>query len=395
MRKRGIAVLLAILLLGMGATGLDDLVAPQVNDSNTMVIGPHANNTVDDNQNASYMEPAGSENTTPAGSIAGTIEGNATVDGGDSAPLSPPTEDPELEPFSETPPLVMCAWTQDSTALMEDGDPDHLTPGGQFFPPCVYGGVKRVEYWMVVAVDPAAAEEPAVSAQLTLPNGTPRQTIMLNESPETGVSAVMAASDAQLLSWGNDTNGAAFSFEDVENRLGASEASIWHGVIELEYYRDAGEYALAAGVTVGNETASTGSVTKITFLPAACCEYDFSVIDYGSVVLNTFASIPGDADFGTGDKPTVRNTGNLPLRVTIQQDAMGFSQDDAGLWPIEYGAMLGSNGSEVRYSPFETVILPDLLPVLSSQELTFSVRVTTGSGQGAGSLVLGCELSDE
>ena len=395
MRKRGIAVLLAILLLWTGAAGSDDPFAPQVNDSNIVAIEPDANTTADDDQNASYLEAVGSENITLTDPIAGPTVENATTEGGDSISLTTTSENAEPESFSKTPPLIMCAWAQDGTALLEDGDPDHLTSGGQFLPPCVYGGVKMIEYWMVVALDPAAAEEPAVSAQLTLPNGTPGQKFMLNESPETGVSAVMAASDAQLLAYGNYADGVAFSFEDVENRLEASGASIWHGVIELEYYGEAGGYALAAGVTDGNETVSTAPVTTVTYLPAACCEYDFSVVDYGSVVLNTFARIPGDADFGTADRPTVRNTGNLPLRVTIQQDAMGFVQDESGEWPIEYGARLGLNGSEVRYMPFEIAVMPDLLPVRTSQELTFSVRVTTGSGQNAGSLMLGCEAIDE
>ncbi len=412
MRKRGVAILLAILLLSMGATGLDDPGTLSVNETNNATSEPDAdvaveertalNSTADDTaDNETAVNTTADDTTDNETAINTTADEtadnetaiNTTADdtAGNETAINTPADETEPEPLQQEPPIIMCAWAQDSTALLEDGDPDHMTAGIQFLPPCVYDGNKKIEYMAVVAFDSSAAEKPSVYLQLTLPDGTSGPNIMLNESPNTNLSVVTAASDAQLLTYGNDTNGVEFTLEDVANRLETSGAGIWKGTVELEYCQEAGDYTLTAGVADGNDTVTFGPVKTIAYLPAACCEYDFSVIDYGSVVLNEYAVVPGDADFGTAGRPTVRNTGNIPIRVSIQQDAMGFAQDETGVWPVEYRARLGSSGSEVAYSPNEVVILPDLLPVGASEEIAFSVRVSTGSGQSSGSLLLGCE----
>jgi len=140
-----------------------------------------------------------------------------------------------------------------------------------------------------------------------------------------------------------------------------------------------------------DEHSSASLKNSFTYLPLACIEYDFSTIRYGDLSLGPEKWVSGDEIFGTGDKPTVRNTGNVPARLRIIQDDMGFGQDLQGGWNVRYKARIGKADSTPQYSPGDTVLISDVVNQGKIQSMDFSINVVKGTGSHAGSMTLGYE----
>jgi hypothetical protein len=168
----------------------------------------------------------------------------------------------------------------------------------------------------------------------------------------------------------------------VRAALKTRTASVLGGEADLAYWQMPGDYR----VDVSGETTQPVSALY-TYLPVACCEFDFSAVPYGGVRLNTTTRIGGDTNFGTADLPTVRNIGNVPCTLLVEQDDMGLGQRVDGTWNIVYGAALG-DGGEVKYGPSQQVPLAGTLPVQATRPVSFSLQVIEGSGGYSGHMVL-------
>jgi len=271
---------------------------------------------------------------------------------------------------------VLCIWEQLDTA---DGalDDDPVEPGSQFLPPCAYGATKAVQIRAVVAGG-STVSYPIV-ADVTLPDGSPLSRVNLTRQNAT-VDALEKASVAGLVSYARDTG-----LNEAVRALEEGGAAIYAGEVDLSFNQAPGDYQVS--VQVLSEEADPvdqplGSI--FTYLPTASFEIDFAAVDYGTIELGVDAWVEGDAEFGTARNPTVRNTGNVPIRVIVSQDDMGL---DAS---VTYLAKLGSNGVPVGFGPMEEVTLPEVLPVNETAPLSLALRISGGEGTPNGRLWVSC-----
>jgi hypothetical protein len=179
------------------------------------------------------------------------------------------------------------------------------------------------------------------------------------------------------------------SQEDVMTKLRSGDASVWKGEVTLPSTQNSGIFTVIVTGIDTDEHSSASLKNSFTYLPLACIEYDFSTIKYGEVGLGREKWVSGDEIFGTGDKPTVRNTGNVPARIRIIQDDMGFGQDVQGGWNVKYKARIGKTDSTPQYSPGDNVLISDVVNQGKIQSVDFSIHIVKGMGSHAGSMTLG------
>ena len=115
---------------------------------------------------------------------------------------------------------------------------------------------------------------------------------------------------------------------------------------------------------------------EFQYLELVDFEVDFASVVYGDVALNSHKIISGDLDFGTSDKPSIRNVGNTRLWVKVQQDDMGLGKVGE-TWNVKFDARVGNEFAEWRnYWPDTLTTLQDILDLSELEEMDFSVLIT-------------------
>ncbi|MCP1716206.1 hypothetical protein J2T58_002082 [Methanocalculus alkaliphilus] len=298
------------------------------------------------------------------------------------------------------PPWIMAVWQQDTTPSLEDGDPDHQIPGPQFMPPVTYRGFKRVYNYAVVFDEQGPDTISEVSFQTYNPRGNAQQLgdeeVDINwhvwdgryryqniadnyyahddENDKAAArAAVKAAYEAGLVTF----NGA--TWEEVDYKLSQDEAKLFWGGVSHFYNTPGGWLTVKTTAFDINDNPSDTVESKFYLVPVAGVELDFTTIDYGKIALSQWKPISGDANFGTADRPTVRNIGNTYVSIVIEQDDMGIGQsliNGIPRWDVEYGARLGDNSNNwVEYKPYEEATLPNPLPLCNTGKLDFKIHI--------------------
>jgi hypothetical protein len=280
-------------------------------------------------------------------------------------------------------PSLLCVWAQDDSVSLEDGDPLHSIDSIQFNPPCRYGAVKTVRILVVVRAD-TSPEPNLPGLTITGPDNGVRTVVPQVLTKEEGMKAWKAAAGAGIPRCAD-----GISAEAVRTGLEQGLLQVLSGPSDLAFDAAPGEYQVEAtsGVTgAGQEFLSQVFI----YAPSACIEFDFNHIDYGTISLGIRSVADGDEDFETLGNATVRNSGNIPVRIQLEQDDMGIGKDSEGTWFISYTARLGLDGTEQEYLPEEQVTLPDLLPPGAISRLDFSILVRNGTGIHSGRFSIGC-----
>lgn len=314
--------------------------------------------------------------TVPAESTPGnTTAPEPGVVDNESVSTDPPAES-ETTAAVPSRAAVLCIWEQlDAAGGMLDDDP--VEPGSQFLPPCTYGATKTVWIHAVVAGE-STASYPIV-ADVTSPDGSPLAQVNLTRQ-NSSVDALDEASVAGLVTYAHGT-----SLNEAVRGLEEGGATIYAGEVDLAFNQAPGDYQVSVQVLAEDAEPVDQPLGSIfTYLPTASFEIDFAAINYGVVEQGIDAWVEGDAEFGTTQSPTVRNTGNVPIRVAVSQDDMGI---DA---PVVYTARLGSDGTPVAFGPMEAVTLPDVVPVDETVPLSLALRVSGGEGTPNGRLWVSC-----
>ncbi len=352
-------------------------------ENGTVTPEPEETPTVDPTpETTTTPAPTNTTNTTPTVTTT-PVPTNTTTEPtpepgivvNESVSTDPPTEN-ETAAAPPSRAAVLCIWEQlDTTGGALDDDP--VEPGSQFLPPCAYGATKTVQIRAVVAGN-SMATYPIV-ADVTSPDGSPFCRVNLTRQNST-VDALEAASVAGLVTYAHDT-----SLNEAVRALEGADAVIYVGEVDLSYNQAPGDYQVS--VQVLPEEADLvdrppGSI--FTYLPTASFEIDFAAVDYGVVERDTDAWVRGDAEFGTAQSPTMRNTGNVPIRVIVRQDDMGLDV------PAVYTAKLGSDGIPVAFGPTEAVTIPGVVAVDETVPLSFALRVSSGEGTPSGRLWVSC-----
>ena len=313
-----------------------------------------------------------------------------------------------------TPPIIKCKWEQDTTACLEDGDPTHATPGGQFLPPGTFNGTKMVKYGVVVTDPEGVGTVSQVSVDVYHPEGPPEngsfkyQLLLDHVDKQTvGIPAFEAAWAAGLVTW----NPAVFAsageaYDDIAGELDKCTAEVYMTEEVLSYHQPCGNYTVKADACdTGNAWASEEGTDLENFFTYVCVpgfEIDFTALNYGNATVCVEKLIAGDTVFDEPTAPapdpnpaTVRNIGNTDIKLNVLQDDMGFGF--SGLpetpdWNVEYDTRMGSNNiNKVYYDPDETATLPNKLPLCNTEELDFSIHIEKASyGPHIGVMTIGC-----
>jgi hypothetical protein len=286
-----------------------------------------------------------------------------------------------------TAPIVKCKW--------ETPDDDPAIPGTQVNPPCVFEAKKTVTYWAVVTDAEDNGNVGQVSAEVFHPDGTPKYQVPMHKVDKfgLGIPEFEAAVAADLVAFNPPYDAA-----EVLNELQKCTAEVWMGSADLDYHQMAGDYRVEVMAIDQNGNNSVPLINTFLYVPTACLEIDFDMVNYGSVAICKNKWIAGDTVWDTpiGPNPaTTRNIGNAAARIIIHQDDMGFGQDVTGAWNVEFDARLGSDPvNEVVYDPCTPTPLPNPLPRCNTDELDFSIHVKKGiSGQSyTGTMTITCEL---
>lgn len=317
--------------------------------------------------NATTPAPTSSPNPTP--STGSDVVKNESESSGSS---------PENETAGETPSraAVLCIWEQlDPAGGSLDDDP--VQPGSQFLPPCAYGATKTVEIRAVVTGGGATPH--SIVADVTSPDGSAFSRVNLTRQGS-ATDTLEAASIAGLVVYAHGS-----SLNEAVRALEESRAAVYVGELELPFSQMPGDYRVSVQVLPeGMDPADQPLAGIFTYLPTASFEIDFVTVDYGTVEPGNDAWVEGDADFGTAQRPTVRNTGNVPIRIAVSQDDMGLDVS------IAYTAKLGNNGTPVTFGPMEEVTLPGVLPVNEAAPLSLALKISGGEGTPNGRLLVSC-----
>ncbi|MBU4512411.1 hypothetical protein KKD19_04210, partial [Patescibacteria group bacterium] len=114
---------------------------------------------------------------------------------------------------------------------------------------------------------------------------------------------------------------------------------------------------------------------EFTYLEAQGYDIDFTAINYGEVALNSHKIISGDLTWGN-NVPSIRNTGNVRLYISINQDDMGLGKVGT-TWNVKYDARIGNEQLDWKwYWPEVNTKLEDILDLSEIEEMDFSVLIT-------------------
>ena len=282
-------------------------------------------------------------------------------------------------------PVVLGMWEQDMSPYIEDGDITHMLDGAQFLPPCKSGAGKKISFYVIVTGNDRPEDIQRVTAEFRNKNSPFLGTVTCSRlSDSQGIFAVEHAATANLIAFnrGMETN-------QVENLLRDKIASVWKGDLDISPRQGSGSFLVTATATDDSNNYSEPFQNSFLYCGVACIEFDFSSVNYGSIGLGQEKIINGDTSFGTGNKPSVQNIGNIPARITIQQDDMGLGKNSDGIWNVQYGTRLGDAGSFSRYYPNDDVIMTGLVKPGEVKSLDFTIRINEGTGSSEGSMKLG------
>jgi hypothetical protein len=306
------------------------------------------------------------------------VDTEAVIAGGGSA------ENAAASAPQDSGPGIIAAWLQDGTAEGEDGDTAHAENGTQLLPPCTYEGQKDCEVWVILRKDASAA------GQEILCRGPQQETVTLTkaEFPSELFASAVAS--------GRVSFGESFDAAAVTAAMADPSVETWMGSFSLAFDQEPGSYTVEIRENREEGTEMSTLSVPLEYLAAACYEFDFDAVSFGSMSHGMLRTMEGDAEFGTSDRPTVRNIGNVPLRLSLWQDDMRMGKSAHGEWWVRYGVRLGDRGSFVRYYPEEETILSEIIGSGSSVPLTFSIETFWGNtGSYHGQITLQCVPATE
>lgn len=353
-------------------------------------------------------------------------------------------------------PIIKCKWEQDQSGTLEEGDPDHeefvgdganTSCNAQFLPSLTFNVSTAVEYWTIVTdPDDQAQTDAIISVYVYHPLGPPEEgsfkyQLILEEvdkgliynldgdvigyEPGKGVDKFIKAYEANLV-----TVAAGYDYDEIIFELEKCDAKIYMVVGELSYHQPCGNYRVVIKAIDQHNNHAVPLENCMTYVCMQAMRIDFTGVNYGNIMLSSEKWISGDTIFETpaGVAPddvlaTVHNIGNMPMRLKIKQNDMGFGFSgmsrttyqassppvgDNSSWDVYFDARLGSNPADAMYydpcclvsenltaCTAVVVTLPTILMPCIPQELDLSIHVIKGDlGSYSGQMILECEEAE-
>jgi hypothetical protein len=282
----------------------------------------------------------------------------------------------------------LALWEQDLSPFLEDGDTVHFLNGAQFLPNCLSSDGKTIQVFAVISTEGGGTVPELVQAVVENDAGSYTNHVPLSAIPDNeGIIVTRRAEKANLISYP-----LSVTPDQVISRLREGNASAWKGAMVIPFGHPAGEYR----VTVAGADLSNPSLlltNSFQYMPVACMVFDFSVVNYGDSKIGRENLVQGDTILGTSEKPSVQNTGNIPARIKLVQDDMGFGKNTDGAWNVQYGIQIGNKTAVTIYEPDREITLSEPLQPGAIESLDFSTRVIAGQGNHTGSMNISFEMA--
>lgn len=283
-------------------------------------------------------------------------------------------------------PIIKCKWEQDDTEWLEDGDKTHVKYGPEetnswFEPAC---NEPTSVFIYAVATDPDGLNDIAtVNYKVTGPCGKIWKGCL---APCGDFSDVQAAENANLICWNPE-----YDIDDVAYELNdCSTAGVFCKEIVIGYCDPAGEYTVEVWALDIGGMQSVPLVNEFTMLRLACCQYDFSSINWGTIKLGGHQLVSGDKDMNTPNRPTVQNLGNVDINIKVKEDALqnengvSFAKNCNDQWYYRYDAKILGQGTEKYFYPSaDYELLDGYVKRCNMDGLCFSLEVLQAMPAGA------------
>jgi hypothetical protein len=170
---------------------------------------------------------------------------------------------------------------------------------------------------------------------------------------------------------------------DIADELVQDLALLFKGCDLLDYHQPCGLYRVEIVAYDDSNDPSEPLVNPFEYRCTAGIALDFDTINFGEVTVCVEQLIAGDATYLPGDgKPTVKNIGNVPVKIVELWSDLYNCSTDVGLgktgdeWNVEYDSRLGIGGTKVvPIFPEVETELPEILGLCNEEKLEFSVHV--------------------
>jgi len=214
-------------------------------------------------------------------------------------------------------------------------------------------------------VAPTVTEVTVTPSSVTLnpcPNATPIK-VEASVSDDNGADDISKVEITALNdSYGNDASGNINETLPVLMTYNSSSGK-YEATLHLICTTPNGNYTVE--VTATDSDGLTGTNTG-TFTVGITCALaiDFSSVDFGAIDPGNSSNVTGDNDFSTGDKPTIKNIGNV--NIDVKQSIT----DDAG-------------NPETLFSGNTSSTVKGVTKTLTTTAVSFGVTITPGEATAA------------
>ena len=305
-------------------------------------------------------------------------------------------------------PIIKAKWEMNGHYTRLLGTDASRNPGAQFNAPGIWGSVMDYSICAVVTDPDGVSDIDSAYVDIFYPQDTAFHPMDASQSdqisggtklnPDFGLNGcALQRRDEGRMKQLSKTDGYSLFCDNIRNNNGnlptfypeynyneicapdgelmKETAYVYCADKELIWEDPAGDYSVLVFALDKAGVFSNRAENNFTYLPLTSYEVDFTAIDYGNVKLNTHKIISGDLDFGTSNKPTVRNTGNTRIYMGVVQDDMGMGTTD-GQWNVRYDARVGNNEADWKnFDPEEHLWLEDILDLSETEEMDFSILV--------------------
>lgn len=292
------------------------------------------------------------------------------------------------------PPIVKCKWEGPDT-----GDTGHVIPLTQLLPPVSYGGTVPIRFWAVVTDPEGLLNVANVYVDVYHPAGPPldgsfkfqaqllpyenalADGVLTPAEINAAINEVNFAYDAGLITFGE-----GYDLTEVIEELSQGAAYLWFGEYVMDYHQPCGFYTVEAyAFDAGTNNQSIHLVNQFEYVCVTACEFDFTAINYGTVVVGQEKQVDGNLIWGDGIA-TVRNIGNTWFHLEVRQDDMGFGITAPSNWNVAFDARLGNALENVKvvYDPAYAkgspaagpfTVIPGIVNLCNTWKLDFSIHV--------------------
>ena len=150
--------------------------------------------------------------------------------------------------------------------------------------------------------------------------------------------------------------------------------------IPFDYCEEAGTYTVRVFATHTSGNPSPFFYAYFHWVPTAIIHTDFDHLDWGSITTCEWYVIYGDEDMNTPSKPTIKNEGNIRVKIGVSSTAMADTSYHQQHFITDFDVKF--HGVRVEYTPEDDIVWFDesseQLELCHMRQIDFSVHAPAG-----------------